>query len=229
MATSLISTGVQFPDATIQTTAATGGGDYIMRTYTSSTTWSKPAGLKAVKVTVVGGGGGGGTTYGAYLYPAAAVPGGGGGGMSIEYIPAGSIPGPVSVTVGAGGGSHSSGGTSSFGAFLSATGGSGGAYYSNPGYQGPSYADGGAGSGGDINIPGSASFNAITQTAALGQVGPALGGFSAMYATSGSYSNQGSASGFGNAGNGRGYYPGSYGTYSGGSGAAGVVIVEEFY
>jgi hypothetical protein len=38
--------------------AISAGGDYIARTYTSPATWSKPAGLKAVKVTVVGGGGG---------------------------------------------------------------------------------------------------------------------------------------------------------------------------
>jgi hypothetical protein len=39
MATSLISTGIQFPDSTIQTTAATGGaGSYIVKTsaYTAS-------------------------------------------------------------------------------------------------------------------------------------------------------------------------------------------------
>jgi len=42
--------------------AAAGGGDYIMRVYTSTApgqVWTKPAGLKAIRVTVIGGGGSG--------------------------------------------------------------------------------------------------------------------------------------------------------------------------
>ena len=39
--------------------AAAGGGDYVMQVFTSPGTWTKPAGLKAIKVTVIGGGGGG--------------------------------------------------------------------------------------------------------------------------------------------------------------------------
>jgi hypothetical protein len=37
--------------------AAAGGGDYIMQVFTTPGTWTKPAGLKAIKVTVIGGGG----------------------------------------------------------------------------------------------------------------------------------------------------------------------------
>jgi hypothetical protein len=90
--------------------AAAGGGDYIMRTFTSPTTWTKPANLKAVKVTLVGGGGGGATVN----------------------------PGP--------GQSGGAGGTSSFGAFLSATGGAGATV--------PANGAAGSGSGGDINVSG---------------------------------------------------------------------------
>jgi hypothetical protein len=90
--------------------AAGGGGDYIMRTYTSPATWSKPANLKAVKVTLVGGGGGGAVNN----------------------------PGP--------GQSGGAGGTSSFGAFLSATGGAGATV--------PANGAAGSGSGGDINVSG---------------------------------------------------------------------------
>jgi hypothetical protein len=43
----------------ISQAAAAGGGDYIMQVFTTPGTWTKPAGLKAVKVTVIGGGGGG--------------------------------------------------------------------------------------------------------------------------------------------------------------------------
>jgi hypothetical protein len=46
------------------TAAAAGGGDYVMQVYTSPGTWTKAAGLKAVKVTVIGGGGSGGSPAG---------------------------------------------------------------------------------------------------------------------------------------------------------------------
>lgn len=124
----------------------TGGGNYVMQVFTNTTptgtTWTKPANLVAVKVTVVGGGAG-------LLAPSPSSTenGGGGGGAAIEYIPAPSIPGPVTVTVGAAGGTTAptlSGGTSSFGAFCSATGGAGDA------------GSGGTGSGGTINFTGGA-------------------------------------------------------------------------
>ena len=131
---------------TISSTITT-GGNYAMQVYTDTTpggvTWTKPSGLVAVKVTVVGGGGG--------RPPSPGVRGGsGGGGAAIEYIPAPSIPGPVTVTVGAGGPSASpgAGGTSSFGAFCSAT--SGAVATSDSGGAG------GAGSGGTINFDGEA-------------------------------------------------------------------------
>jgi hypothetical protein len=39
--------------------AAAGGGDYIMQVFTTPGTWTKAAGLKAIRVTVIGGGGAG--------------------------------------------------------------------------------------------------------------------------------------------------------------------------
>jgi hypothetical protein len=44
--------------AWVSQAAAAGGGDYIMQVFTSPGTWTKAAGLKAIKVTVIGGGGG---------------------------------------------------------------------------------------------------------------------------------------------------------------------------
>jgi hypothetical protein len=196
--------------------AISAGGNYEMLVFTSPGTWTKDAGLKAVKVTVTGGGGGacGKGNNGKRA--------GGGGGTSIEYIAAPSIPGPVAVTVGAGGAAvppgaaGNAGGTSSFGGFLSATGGSGG--NSTP-------AAGGTGSGGQLNIPGGTGTgpgNADATTTGI------CGGQSWMS----TYQNPGFAT---LAGHTAGVYGGGGGGNPAGpndagvAGAAGVVIVEEFY
>lgn len=104
MATTLVATGIQFPDSTIQTTKATTGFSSIS-VYTSSTTFTIPTGRTVLKITVVGGGGGGGgnATYGGS--------GGGGGGTSVGYYLV--TPGnTLAVTVGSGGtGGSVTGGT----------------------------------------------------------------------------------------------------------------------
>jgi len=129
--------------------------------FTSSGTFTVPAGVTAVKVTVVGGGGGG-KGWAANSYYGAN--GGGAGGVAIKWI-TGLTPGNTeTVTIGAGGtggaastntsGHGSDGGTSSFGSHCSATGGVGGQYYNNS-----SYTNSGVGSGGDININGGKGGN----------------------------------------------------------------------
>jgi len=75
--------------------AISAGGDYIQQVYTSPATWTKPAGLKAVKVTVIGGGGGAG-------------PDGGNAGGTSSFGPflsatGGSGAGPVPASVGGAG------------------------------------------------------------------------------------------------------------------------------
>jgi hypothetical protein len=215
--------------------AISAGGDYIRRVYTSPATWTKPAGLKAVSITVLAGGGGGG---GVTATPAPSFSGkaGGQGGNarqpgSFNYLAAPSIPGPVAVTVGAGGsagptggGSGGAGGTSSFGPFLSATGGGGGG--------------------------GATALGAVGATGALGGLttGPALGiaqyndgpaaqaGFSTQsFGLAGIPRLQGSPkNGIGRGSGGAGGSsesspPSLLPADAGGTGTAGFVIVEEFY
>jgi hypothetical protein len=242
MPSSLNGTGVTFNDGTTQSTAAT-AGNYIQQRYTSPATWTKAAGLKAVKITLVGGGGGGGGVRTANLYTGNGGGGGGGGGASL-YLPAASIPGPVTVTVGAGGtggvpppstpgvvyATGGTGGTTSFGPFCSATGGAGGNSQNNL-----PFGFGGAGTGGNINQIGGKgdsldTFNGSPTRQMKGGgytlVSFSGGGPNAAFSTStaGDAAVANTGCGGGGAGN---SVPAQ--AANGGAGAAGVVIVEEFY
>ena len=136
------------------------GGFSNMDVVTATGTWTNPGTVTKVKVTVVGGGGSGRSdmTTGTFVQYAGA-----GGGAAIEVV---TIPtSPVSVTVGAGGAANSgatngnTGGTSSFGAYCSASGGQGGFSTTVPSAALSLAAVskkslGGIGSGGTINLQG---------------------------------------------------------------------------
>ena len=115
-----------------------------IKVYTSNTTWTKPANVAYVRVMVVGGGGGG-SGHGEA---------GGAGGYAEEIINVASIS-SVSITVGGNGGGNTyhnyggNGGTTSFGPYLSASGGEGARRVG-----GHSGGRGGVGSGGNFNVWG---------------------------------------------------------------------------
>lgn len=209
----------------VNTNSSGATGVPVLNVYTSPGTYTKPATVKAIKVTVIGGGGSGGTAgVGSPTAFATAGGGGGGGGTSTIVYPAPSLPGPQPYTVGG------AGATSSFGVapvtVISATaggvGGSGG--FAAAG------GDGGAGSGGTLNSRGgggaSASYAGGPSPVGVGGSGgsSSMGGGAAGRA-GGTTGNVGNAyGGGGSGGGGNGPTP-----FAGGAGAAGVVIVEEFY
>lgn len=147
------------------------------QTFSSSGNFTVPAGVTRVRVQVIGGGGAGGKSCKkTYSMTADAVGGGGAGGgyayKVVDVAPGQQIP----VVIGAGGSGYAdsdlasyslyrgkSGGTTSFGAFVSATGGSGGRgyYYFYSTYNGSTdYRNdtatlvGGIGIDGDVNYRG---------------------------------------------------------------------------
>ena len=179
---------------------------------TSSTVFEVPADVTSMKVTVVGGGGGG-----AKSSTSTSGGGGGGGGVAIQEV-TGLTPGSsIQVTVGGAGLGQTtagkpgtSGGTSSFGSYVSATGGAGGAPYSG--------GVGGTGSGAGLNFSGTSGV----QTAD-GPGGGTCGGSTVRFGGSPGYSS-------GNPGqNATGYGHGGSGTNSSstsGKGSPGLVILE---
>ncbi len=194
---------------------AGGGLVYDLNSYVAPATWTKPTGLKAIKVTVVGAGGAGGPS------PGGPSGGGGSGGAAILVIPAPSIPGPVAVTAGPG--------TNSFGGFCSATAGGAGGPGVGPFSSGGT---GGLGTGGSINIDGnrggggalSPTGQNVTGTGAPSIMGT---GGASQYGGGSTLLSAIPGTGYGSGGAGVQRTPTTAAPAS--TGAPGIVIVEEFY
>jgi hypothetical protein len=190
-----------FAPAQLHTQIITAGGTFIV-----------PA--SQLEVELVGAGGGGGGTDGTLAGGC-----GGAGGYSRRLISGLTVGASITVTVpgGSAGGvgalNGSAGGTTSFGAYLSATGGQGGVAVGTA-----AGGTGGGGTGGDINIIGGCGSDGAPTDAP----GEGLGGVSYF----GGGGRHGSAGGLvaGAYGSGGG---GAYGLASnGGAGKAGVIIVR---
>lgn len=212
---------------TINNALITGGSTYggttqHVQTFTGNGTFTIPANVASVKVTVVaGGGGGGGSTV------SNNGGGGGSGSSAVKWLSALTSGNTLAVTIGAAGAAgltNATGGTGGASSVASGTqtitsiltnGGAGGngSLASSPGGGG-----GAASSGGDLNLDGSAgSLGFATNSLGGNGAGSILGGGAP---NSGGVGVNGGAFGAGGGG------AGGAANHSGGAGSAGVVIFE---
>jgi len=190
--------------------------------FTSSGTFTIPTGITALKITVGGGGGGGGV--GQDVGDGSGTGGQGqSGGGAIKYL-TGLTPGnTLTVTVGAGGGSGTAGGTSSVASgtqsitTISGTGGGGGGTGTGGGNGTGSVGTGATGTNGDINVDGIAT-NRVMSTFSFGVNAPP--------ASIDGFANITGKNGTGRCSGGSGGLRVSSGSQSGGSGTAGIVVIE---
>lgn len=181
-----------------------------IRVFTSPDTFTVPAGIFKVKVTVVGAGGNGaGSTLNAQPL---GVGGGGAGGVAIKICTVAPAD-VISVTIGG------IGVNSSFGGFCSASSGSSATTDSAAGGAG------GTGTNGDLNITGQAGFRANGGTSGAGGTSFYGSSGASVASATGIVINGVAAVGYG-AGGGGAYDNTTVSSATGGAGAGGLVIVE---
>lgn len=200
---------------------------------TETAQYEKPAWLKFVRARGVAGGGGGGGVAATDSGTGAVAGGGSGGGYFEKKINAADLASSETVTIGAAGTAGTAGnnyggngGTTSFGAHCSATGGGGGQGCAASATPSAIQGEPGQATGGDINIGGrlgsaTRSLSAVIILYGHGGGSPFSGDAPAIYNTSGY------AGGFGGGGAGASNWT-SQPARAGSSGGAGLVIVEEY-
>lgn len=216
----------------LETVVFTAGGSFSKASYPDA---------RLARVTVIGAGGGGGGANSSATSVETAAAGGGGGGFSKEDILLSAMGASETVTIGTGGAAGSTsgtdgsaGGTTSFGSFLQATGGNGGdGTGNNASFDDRARpAEGGLGSGGDINGSGQSSSTGAGGTsggdAAIGGSGGGtiLGGGGIGGESQGTSNVNNATDGNAYGGGGGGASDTTASGMSGGDGADGVVIVE---
>ncbi len=191
-----------------------------VQSFTASGNFIVPAGVTQAEVELWGGG------SGSFASTSGIASGGGSGGGYARKLVTGLMPGQtISVTGGAGGaggttagGAAGSGGTSTFGQFVSATGGSLN-YLATTSAPQNGATPPGVGVGGDVNFTGSAGQAGILNQGGMGGAAP-MGGMQ----NSGTTGKTGTSPGGGAAGAGTG--ANSATAYDGAAGASGLVVVR---
>lgn len=214
------------------------GGRLInVQVFTASGTYTPTPGMGSVVVEVLGGGGAGGGGIQPFSGNVSLGAPGGAGSFGSGRFTAASVGVSQAVTVGAGGvpgfgASGGNGGTSSFGALLSAPGGVGGLMLNNqvpPSINGngvPSSAPSGANISSGRGGTGNVAFAVNASTGHGGEGGASrVGGGAAGNAINANGANAASP---GSGGSGSATNNGGGGNYSGGAGAAGLVVVWEY-
>ncbi|MGE4469337.1 MAG: hypothetical protein AB7D47_04305 [Desulfovibrio sp.] len=192
-----------------------GGSGVIREFITSTQDWTVPSGITEIRVWVIGGGAAG---DGINQYQSAALggSGGSGGGCAYKVISGLSSGTMITCTIGAAksgtSGPGTDGNTSSFGAYCSATGGT--SYRTNAG--------GGVGVGGDINYRG--SYGESRGDGYSGYGGSAGGPWSGAGGNRRTAHGDGYAGQYG--GGGGGSFSRSGSATNGGTGSAGLVVIE---
>lgn len=204
--------------------------------FTASGTWTKPAGISACLVEVVGSGGGGGGVPSTGASQASSSAGGGAGGYARKLLTAADLASltTATVTIGTAGAagasgqnSGSAGGNSTFAGTGITTvqgdgGAGGGSMAATTGSSVSTPGSGGTASGGDVNVQGGDGGygSVVTGTRAMFGVGGA-----SVYGPAGQFGFDGT--GYGSGGAGRAVNASSS-AFSGFAGAAGIVIVTTF-
>lgn len=214
----------------------------VTQVFTSSGTYTPTSGMAYCIVEIVGGGGGGGGCDSTGAATVAVGAGGASGAYSRKTLNAATVGASQTVTIGAAGTAGpnvtpwtgGNGGTTSFGAIFTATGGNGGGGTAG-GVATITATSGtpiGGSSGGDFigaGVSGATGFASIigVLTAVIGG-----GGGSGFFGGGGSFINTGAngqnANSYGGGGGGAANPPNSGAGRTGGAGFAGIVIVTEY-